>query len=105
VKERSSWYNSIVKQINQLKDTLTDKGYRKYKLCLLLCVTGRVTEFSPQCSDCQTFQLDILKLVKEIGNMSQVSDKDKSRSYFKSINRIISHLQKQHKLVNEGQYI
>jgi hypothetical protein len=51
------------------------------------------------------FQQDISTLVKEIGNMSQMTDKERSKSYFKSINRIVGHLQKQHKLVNEGQYL
>jgi len=36
---------------------------------------------------------------------AKCSTKEKRKSYFKTINNIIKHLQKQHKLVNEGHYI
>ncbi len=39
---KSNWYDGIAKQINQLKDTLSEKDYKKYKLNLLLCVAERV---------------------------------------------------------------
>ncbi len=45
---RSNWYDGIAKQINQLKDTLSERDYKKYKLRLLLCVAERVAEFSPE---------------------------------------------------------
>ena len=32
-------------------------------------------------------------------------DKERRKSYLKTINNIVKHLQKQHKLVTEGQYI
>ena len=49
---KSNWYDGIAKQINQLKVTLSEKDYKKYKLSLLLCVAERIAEFSPECGQC-----------------------------------------------------
>ncbi|MFC2032495.1 hypothetical protein ACFLUS_03925 [Chloroflexota bacterium] len=96
---------TIAKQINQLKETLSEKDYQKYKLSLLSCVAGRVTEFSPECGQCQIFQQDISTLTQDVGNIIQSADKDKKKAHLKTITSIIGHLRKQHKLVTEGYYM
>lgn len=101
----SDWLDSITKQIDLLKNTLSEKNYKKYKLRLLLCIAERVTQFYPVCGQCQIFQQDITTLVQDIGNLTQLPDKNRQKSYFKTIDNITRHLQKQHKLVNEGYYI
>ena len=102
---QSGWYDGIAQQINQLKDTLSEKDYKKYKLSLLLCVADRVAEFSPECGQCQIFQQDISPLTEDVGNIIQIADKDKRKAHLKTINRMIGHLRKQHKLVTEGYYM
>ena len=102
---KSNWYDGIAKQINQLKDTLSEKDYKKYKLSLLLCVAERIAEFSPECGQCQIFQQDISTLTQDVGNIIQIADKDKRKAHLKTINRMIGHLRKQHKLVTEGYYM
>jgi len=102
---KSNWYDGIAKQINQLKDILSEKDYKKYKLRLLLCVAERVAEFSPGCGQCQIFQQDISTLTQDVGNLVQMGDKDKRKAHSKTISRVVGHLQKHHKLVNEGQYM
>jgi len=102
---QSNWYDGIAKQINQLKDTLSEKDYKKHKLNLLLCVADRVAEFSPECGQCQIFQQGILTLTQDVGNIIQVVDKDKRKAHLKTINGIIGHLRKQHKLVTDGYYM
>jgi len=102
---QSSWYEGIADQINLLKDTITEKEYKKYKLNLLLCVAQRVAELSPECGQCQMFQQDISTLTQEVGNLIQINDKEKRKAHLKSINEIVKHLQKQHKLVTEGYYM
>ena len=64
----------------------------------------RVDSFSSECGECQIFQQDITQLTQDLGYLAQWS-KEKRKSYFKAINNIIKHLQKQHKLVSEGHYI
>jgi hypothetical protein len=102
---KSNWLNSIQKQITLLRNTLNEKDYKKYKLRLLLCIAERVTQFCPTCGQCQIFQQDISTLTQDIGNLTQLADKERQKSYLKSIDKIANHLQKQHKLVNEGYYI
>lgn len=105
MRNQSDWLNNTKGQIGLLKDTLGDKGYKKYKLPLLLCVAERVTQFYPQCGQCQIFQRDISGLIQDIVSLTQFPDKDRQKSYFNTIRRIVQHLRKQHKLVNEGYYM
>jgi len=100
----SDWYYGIEKRITWQKDTLSEKDYQKHKLDLLLCLVGRVDSFSALCSECQTRKQEITALTNELANLSLMS-KEAKKSYFKAIGDITKHLQKQHKLVTEGQYI
>ena len=100
---RSDWYNRIVKEINLHKDTLSKKDSKKYKLDLLLRVAKRVDDFSSYCGECQMFQQDITRLIEDLGYLVQMPNKEMGKSYSKTINNIVKHLQKQHKLVREGQ--
>ncbi|MFC2069082.1 glycine zipper family protein [Chloroflexota bacterium] len=101
----NDWYESIAKEVNVLKDILYEKDYKKYKLILLLCIAKRVVEFSPKCGQCQLFQQEITTLTKDVDNIVQIDNTIRRKSYFKAINKVIGHLQRQHKLVNEGQYM
>jgi len=105
MKNKSDWLDGIKKQIDLLRDTLSERDYKKYKLRLLLCIAERVTQFYPECGQCQIFQQDISALIQDIGNLVQLADKERQKSYFKSMDKITKHLQKQHKLVNEGYYM
>lgn len=100
----SKWYDGIVKEISLHKDILGKKESKKYKLDLLLRIAGRVDSFLSHCGQCQIFQQDITQLIQDLGYLAQWS-KEKRKSYFKTMNSIIKHLQKQHKLVSEGHYI
>jgi len=100
----SRWYDDIVKEIGLHQDILSKKDAKKYKLGLLLKISARVDSFSSHCGQCQIFQQDITQLTQVLSYIVQAS-KEKRKGYFKKINNIIKHLQKQHKLVTEGYYI
>lgn len=102
---KNDWLDGIKKQIDPLKNTLSEKDYKKYKLRFLLCLAERVTQFSHECGQCQPFQQDISTLSQDISNLIQLADKERTKSYFKSLDKITNHLQKEHKLVKEGYYI
>jgi len=104
MKAHSRWYNDIAKEINLHKDILIQKDQKKYKLDLLLRVAERVYSFSSRCGQCQIFQQDISQLTQDLGYLVH-TPKEKRKSYFKTINNIIKHLQKHHKLISEGHYI
>ncbi len=104
----SRWYEDIAKEISLRKDWLSKKDSKKYKLDLLLRITGRVDGFSAACGECQMFQPEIKRLTQDLGNLVQMpkqGSKEERRRYFRTINNIIKHLQKHHKLVTEGYYM
>ena len=100
----SQWYNRIAAEISQYQYTLGEKGAKKYKLDLLLRVARRVDSFYYACAECQVFREDITESTKELGNLIQLPDRERRKSYFEKINNIIKHLKKSHKLVTKGQY-
>ena len=102
---KNDWLDDIKRQANLLKHTLSEKDHKKYKLRLLLCLAERISQFYDECGQCQLFQKDISDLIQDVGNLVQLADKERQKSYFKSIDKITNHLQKQHKLVNEGYYM
>ncbi len=99
------WYNRIVKEISLHKDTLSKKDTKKYKLDLLLRIAKRVDNFSTTCGECQTLKQEITVLTRELGNLIQIPNKENRKSYLKTIKSMVKHLQKEHKLVTEGQYM
>ena len=98
----NNWYNDIVKEIDKHKGRFTKKDYKKYKLDLLLRVAKRVASFSVDCSECQNFKIEIKKLAESLGNLIQ-SSKEERKSYFRTIDNVIKHLQKHHELIVEEQ--
>jgi len=103
------WYNNIIEEIGLHKERLSRRESKKYKLDLLLRVTRRVADFSSLCGECQMFKQEITGLTQDLALLVQIprsqQNKEQRRNYFRIINNIIKHLQKQHKLVTEGQYI
>ena len=99
----SDWYNHTVKAISSYQNSLSKKDSKKYKLDLLLRVARRVDSFSPNCGECQTFRGKITRLIQELSLLIQMPNKEAHKSYSKTINNIVKHLQKQHKLVSAGQ--
>jgi hypothetical protein len=99
------WYDDIAKIINSYQDSLTKKEQKKYKLDLLLRVARRIADFSPECGQCQLFQQEITTLTQDLGNLIQMPDKARRKSYLKTINHVVKHLQSQHKLVTQGHHV
>ena len=106
---RSKWHDDIARKIGGHKDSLSQKESKKYKLDLLLRIAQRVADFSAECGECQLLQPEITRLTEDLGILVQLpkeqQNKEQRKNYFRTINSIIKHLQKQHKLVTEGYYI
>ncbi len=104
---RSNWYDKITKEVGLHKDNLTQKEYKEYKLDLLLRVAGRVDDFFSVCGQCQLLQPEITRLVGELAYLIQMPKqtlREARKSYHKTLNNIIKHLKKEHKLVTKGYY-
>jgi len=100
----SDWYDKIAGYVNQAKNSIRDRKDKKYRLNLLLGVAERVDEFHPVCGQCQLFQQEITSLAHNLGNLIQLQNKERIKAHLQSINSMVKHLQKQHKLVTEGHY-
>jgi len=48
---------------------------------------------------------EIPGLTQKLGNLVQIPNREERKSYLKTINNMVKHLQKQHKLIAEGQYM
>ena len=102
---KSVWYDKISGEIILLKERLSKKDYKKYKLDMLVRVAKRVDDFSLTCGECQITRQEITNLVQNLGNLIQLPSKEGRKSYNKAINDITKHLQKVHKLVTSGYYM
>ena len=105
MESHSDWYHRISTEIGQHRHTLNQKEIKKYKLDLLLRVAGRVDEFSTICGECQAFQQGITGLVQELSLLVQMPTKESQKHYSKTIDGMVTHLQKVHKLVKKGHYL
>ncbi len=105
LEDQSEWYRRLVTEIRSLSDSLSKNVYKKYKLDMLLRIARRVDTLSYTCDECQSNKEVITNLVQDMGNMIQLSDKETSKSYFKTIEDLTKHLQKQHKFVTKGYYV
>jgi hypothetical protein len=101
----SQWYNRIATEIGQYQVTLGPKGFKKYKLDLLLRVAGRVDEFSGTCGECQTLKSEIKRLTQELSLLTQMPSKQGMKNHTKAINSLVEHLKKAHKMVSKGHYM
>lgn len=68
----------------------------------------RVDSFSAVCGECQALRQHLTKLAEDLRDSVQVSDmvqmpKERRKSYLKTINNTIKHLQREHHLITEGQ--
>jgi hypothetical protein len=100
MENHNDWYKDIAKEIDKHKGRFSKRDFKKYKLDLLLRVVKRVVSFSTDCAECQNSRGEIKKLAEDLGNLVQ-SSKEERKNYFRTINNIIKHLQKHHKLIAE----
>ena len=101
----SQWYNRIATEIGQYRVTLGEKSFKKYKLDLLLRLARRVDDFSNTCGECQTYKQEITSLVQELSLLLQMPNKEGFKKHIKSVNKLLEHLKKVHKLVEKGHYL
>lgn len=101
----SQWYDRIDAEIDRYRISLSEKSSRKFKLDLLLRVTGRVDQFSQTCGECETRKQEINKLVQELSLLTQTEDRQAMKTYAATINNMVEHLKKEHKLVDKGHYL
>jgi hypothetical protein len=91
--------------LRELRGTVSKPISKRLDLDKSERVVEKLGSFSSNCKDCQQQLLELMNyliLIKE--NMDRIDD-TKLKQYKQLINHIISHLQKKHKLIQEGYYL
>ena len=101
----SQWYNRIDAEIDRYRLSLGEKSSKKFKLDLLMRVARRIDQFSQTCGECETRKQEINKLVQELSLLTQTAERQSMKTYTTSINNLVEHLKKEHKLVDKGYYL
>ena len=91
------------RNIEVLKSILTDKEVKKLDFDLLQRVIMRLNSFD--CNECGRYLQEIDEHTKMLIEKGNPVDKSDFKEYHKKISGIISHLEKEHKLVREGYYM
>ena len=98
------WYTNISRQIEELRDQLSIKEEKRYKLAVLLRLAKRVADFSNNCQHCHYSKGRIRLLFETLRNIPQMSPGE-YKDYQAVIKDITRHLKKEHRLVDEKQYL
>ncbi len=92
----------IIDDINALKSNLDAKKVKYFRVDRLKNIVDRLIQYSDSCTECtdflNTFEMDMMHNLKP-------DDIQRSRTYLKNFNKIVSHLCKKHKLVTPGYYV
>ncbi len=96
------------KNLLQLTESLIEKSDSKKSRTLILdfferCVK-RIVEFSEDCTECENFVYETDKIVRKIENSPDEIQKPLLEQHKLNLRKIINHLQREHKLVREGQF-
>jgi len=99
--EDNKWYESIEKEINSLKEKMSEEDYNYYGLGLLLQAAKRVDDFSSECEECDSIKEKITSILACISNWPKTT-KEEKENYIQVFRSITEHLKKQHNLRQKG---
>ncbi len=90
--DNNNWLESIEKEISSLKDKIGKKDYQEYKLDYLQRVAQKVALFSLNCTECHGNQQNILRMVSNVMDSSQMTA-GQMEDYFNTFRSVINHLE------------
>lgn len=92
----------LLSKIEQKKLDISSKKIKYYNLEMLCRIISRLTSFNAECTECSEC---LSSLEKYIDGIKENADKQTDKLYQVFLNKMISHLQAKHKLVNDGYYM
>ena len=99
---QNDWYNRIAKIVQDLKDKLSGRDYKKFKLDLILRIAKRLAEFSMECGECQFYQGELTQIIDNAINLPQATREERKR-HFRKTRIVLKHLKKVHRLVEANE--
>ena len=101
--EPTEWYRNIEAGVESLTAKLGKADAKDYHLGRFLKIARRVDEFAPTCPKCRLLQPEIDRLLRDLSTGAPEILKEQKRSFLGGMEAILSHLQKIHGLISEGQ--
>ena len=98
---RDDWYKNLMSRFTHHQDDITPKEYGRFQLDLLLRIARRLHTFS-ECAECQDFKAKLERFTQDLVGLAHTGGKER-KGYFKTLNRIVTHLKRKHKLIREGE--
>ncbi len=102
--EPTEWYRNIETGVESLKARIGADA-RDYHLDRFLKIARRVDEFAPTCPKCRLFQPEIDRMLRDLSANAPQILKEQKRAFLGGMEAILSHLQKTHGLISEGQNV
>lgn len=95
----------LFKDFEELKAAMDVKTAKSFNMELLERIIKRVDSFAPECEECSKTLKELEEHINRLKVKQGNFDKNDFRENSAKMNNIISHLQKQHKLITEGTYL
>jgi hypothetical protein len=99
--QSGTWYNDINQSIESIRASLELSEIKDFHIDKLVKLARHIDGFN-ECADCLNLKLEIEKLVTQLRSAGRMN-KEQRRSYQGRMECMVSHLQKKHKLISEGQ--
>ena len=96
--------NSLIILTTSLKEDSDTIMSRTLSLELFERCVKRIFEFSDSCTECESFVYETNKILKKLENSPGEIKKPLLEEHRLNLRKIINHLQKEHKLVRDGQF-
>ena len=90
--------------LEQLKNELSEKNAKRLNIHLFERLIKRLESFSENCTECKDYIEAVNVHIEDLINKQNQIETQDIKAHRQMVSRIISHLQKEHKLVTEGYY-
>jgi hypothetical protein len=104
IDKKQAWYDGINKQISIQKNQWDFLDQRKWKIPLLKRLSKKVDSFSRECDECQRIKHQLESLGWYLAHKQGIV-RQEYKNYQSTIKRIVYHLKRKHRLVNDRQYV
>lgn len=98
-------FDRLIQDLEELSGEIGDKNSKRLNISQLIRIIKRLESFSEDCEECRDKLLVLSRIVEELKNKHGYLEKQELKKHQQRVNNIISHLQKEHKLVTEGTYL
>lgn len=98
-------YEQLMQDLELLKVKVGEKTSKQMNLELFKRMIVRLESFSNDCEQCQKYLMELTIHFEELKNKHVPLEKSYLKDLYLKKNELISHLQKQHKLITEGYYL